>query len=87
MTRGRCTSASLRGRARQPILAGHEVRSASNSFDALEPFHGPCGICGGPDARHRVVDAIASRLRAGESVESVAEDYGLSVEKVREVSA
>ena len=44
-------------------------------LDALGPYRGPCGICGGPDARHRLADAIADRLRAGESAEAVALDY------------
>lgn len=46
-------------------------------LDEYMPPRGPCGICGGPDARHRTVDAIHSRCRAGESPESLAEDYNL----------
>lgn len=45
----------------------------------------PCGICGGPDAEHRVRDAIASRLRAGESERDVARDYRLTVRAVRRI--
>lgn len=44
---------------------------------------GPCACCGTQDARHRVIDAIAERHAAGESVESLTEDYGVSGEAVR----
>jgi hypothetical protein len=37
---------------------------------------GSCAFCGWRDARHRVLDAIVSRLSAGESVRNVADDYG-----------
>lgn len=42
------------------------------------PFNGPCGICGGDDARHRVTDAIVERVNSGEWVEDVARDFGVS---------
>ena len=38
---------------------------------------GPCALCCGGDARHRVIDAIVSRVRAGEDVHAVALDYGV----------
>jgi len=47
------------------------------------PYRGKCGICGGPDARHRVADAIAEQVRAGDSPESVADDFGVEVASVR----
>lgn len=56
-------------------------------IEAAMPPHGPCGLCGGPDARHRVIDAIASRVRAGDSEEDVAADYGYSVEVVDRIVA
>ncbi len=45
------------------------------ALDAIMPFRGPCGFCGGPDARHRIVEAAQENLRAGESPASVAENY------------
>jgi len=44
---------------------------------------GECAFCGFQDAGHRVWDAIAERLEAGESERSVAEDYDLSIQGVR----
>jgi hypothetical protein len=44
-------------------------------LDALMPHQGPCLICGGPDKRHRLWDAIEGRHRTGEAVESIVEDY------------
>ena len=55
-------------------------------LDAVWPPRGPCGICGGPDARHRIFDAIRSPARSGEREEWVAEDYGVTVEDVRLVA-
>jgi hypothetical protein len=42
---------------------------------------GPCLICGvpGADHRHRVLDSIAEYVQAGESRESVADDYRVPV--------
>ena len=48
-------------------------------IDAAIPYSGPCGLCGGPEARHRVLDTIAERVRAGEYLAAVAWDYNLSV--------
>lgn len=31
-------------------------------LDLVGPFRGPCGICGGPDARHRTADVIVERI-------------------------
>jgi len=44
---------------------------------------GPCAFCGHPDAGHRVWDAIAERLEAGEPEHEVADDYGLTIPEVR----
>ena len=44
---------------------------------------GPCAFCGYEDAGHRVWDAIAERLRAGEGERSVAGDYDLTIQGVR----
>lgn len=50
--------------------------------DAAIPYSGPCGLCGGPEARHRVLDASAERVCAGEPVTEVAEDYRVSPDVV-----
>ena len=55
-------------------------------LDKHLPPCGPCAICGGEDARHRMVDAIQDRvLKAGESVKFVAADYGLPLAFVRRI--
>jgi hypothetical protein len=40
---------------------------------------GPCALCGGKYAAHRVVDAQVGRVVAGDSMESVADDYRTDV--------
>lgn len=40
---------------------------------------GPCGICGGLHAAHRMIDAQMERVIAGDHIESVAEDYDTDV--------
>jgi len=54
-------------------------------LDLIGPYCGPCWLCGGPDARHRTWDAIRERLAAGDSAESIAEDYEMDTVTVREV--
>ena len=54
-------------------IAAARLREA---YNLLGPFAGPCLICGNcPDRRHRVADAIAGALSAGEDPALVAEDY------------
>jgi hypothetical protein len=43
---------------------------------------GPCGLCGGPDRRHRVAEAILDRWTAGDTAVELAGDYGLTVADV-----
>ena len=64
-------------------LAAH----ADPALDALWPHHGPCLICGIPGlgARHRVLDAMAGMLAAGEDPEAVAEEFGRTPEAVEAV--
>jgi hypothetical protein len=38
-------------------------------------YHGPCLICGGPDARHRLCGVWRAMHRAGDSVADIARDY------------
>jgi len=62
---------------------------ADPRLDRWFPAVGPCGICGTPglDQRHRVVDAIAGRIAAGEGETDVADDYRLPLEAVLTVMA
>jgi hypothetical protein len=53
----------------------HEALAA---LDRRWPKAGPCWICGGPDKRHRLWDAIVDRLDAGESERSVGNDLSVS---------
>lgn len=72
----------------EPRTHPYGVVIPPNEGDALDrhfPRRGPCMICGvpGEDARHRVIDAIAERIAAGDSEEDTADDYGVTVEAVR----
>lgn len=58
------------------IVALDHDTTAPPWVDDHLPYVGHCGTCGSPDSRHRVLDAIASRLAAGENARSVADDYG-----------
>lgn len=51
-----------------------EVRSA---LALMGPFAGPCAFCGLPDRRHRMLESVAENVRAGDSVHSVALDFGM----------
>lgn len=51
------------------------------------PPRGPCALCGDPEARHRMVDAIRARVRAGESVRFVAKDYEMPEPFIRRICA
>ena len=86
-------------RSRLPARKPHERRVrlalavAAHADPALDAFFArgsvPCGLCGIPGLpqRHRVVDAIAGRLAAGEDSQDVAADYLVSVDAVRAVEA
>jgi hypothetical protein len=60
-------------------------------FDAAYPRRGPCAFCergagahpGRLDARHRLLDAIRSRHRAGDSVEILCRDYDRTEREIR----
>ena len=45
------------------------------NLDRWFPAAGPCGLCGGPDKRHRLGDMLYSRWRAGDSIDSLVRDY------------
>ncbi len=54
------------------------------SLDEAFPSLGPCALCGTEiDARHRVLDAIVGRHTAGDSIESIAEDYNRSPDVIK----
>ena len=82
---GECTAEPSLRRARthkaRVKLALAVTAHADPALDAF-PGLGPvarCGLCGTPGLpqRHRIVDAIAGRLAAGESRHDIAADYGL----------
>jgi len=54
--------------------------------DEHMPPRGPCLLCGGPDARHRVLDAISARIEGGEAAREVADDYGLPIRFVGHIA-
>ena len=54
----------------------------AKDLDKWFPPRGPCGLCGHPDARHRIWDAIIDRP---ESEEELAEDYELPIEAIKAV--
>ena len=68
--------------ARRVRLATALAAHADPLLDALFPHHGACLICGIPGlgARHRVLDAMAGMLAAGEDPEVVAEEFGRTPE-------
>jgi len=44
-----------------------------------------CAFCGHPDARHRVVDTILSRVKAGEDFAVVLDDHGWNLQRYKQV--
>jgi len=54
---------------------------------AAVPYSGPCAFCGGPEARHRVLDTIVERHRTGESASDIAGDYEKPLAIVEDVCA
>ena len=56
-------------------------------LDLLYPFAGPCALCGYHDKRHRLADAVIGGVWAGDSVESTAEDYGVSADAINALVA
>jgi hypothetical protein len=66
------------------VLAAH----ADPALDEFFPHHGPCLLCGveGLGARHRVIDAIAGSLAAGDDPEALAMDYARPLEAMQAVA-
>lgn len=69
-------------------LARWLAANADPVLDAFFPKRGQCQLCGQPglDQRHRVVDAIADRLDAGEPADEVAAGYDLPLRAVAVVA-
>lgn len=63
------------------------VSTYSPAVEAAFPRLGVCAFCGADDQRHRVIDAIAERFRAGESAAEIAEDYGIDAALVPVIAA
>lgn len=60
-----------------------DVMTADHDAAALAAVghaRGPCGLCGGRDARHRITDALADRFLAGDTAADLAMDYGIEPE-------
>jgi hypothetical protein len=54
----------------------------------LGPHRGPCGLCGAPDARHRVADeALVGPFLAGDDLPLLAYDNDLDQAAVAEIVA
>lgn len=66
---------------------GSVVLDLDDCYDAGKwwPHRGPCACCGGRDARHREWDAIRDRHSAGDTIESLAGDYGVPEAAIRAV--
>ena len=69
----------------QPDPLSPAALDVSEPVDRWFPRLGPCGLCGvpGADQRHRVIEAIADAVNAGDGEEDVAADYEVPVEAVR----
>lgn len=51
------------------------ARRLRHHLTLLGTVQSPCGMCGHPDQRHRVAEAIAERVAAGEDAQAVWRDY------------
>jgi hypothetical protein len=68
-------------------LGQSEASTYSPAVEAAFPRRGVCAFCGLDDQRHRVIDAIAERFRAGEDEDQIAEDYGIDPALVPVIAA
>ena len=69
-------------------LADRKAAYADPALDAFFPMTSPCGLCGsGLPQRHRMVDAIAGALEAGETEQDVAEELRVPLGAVKAVMA
>ena len=68
--------------------ADRKAAHADPALDAFFPMTTPCGLCGsGLPQRHRMVDAIAGALEAGETEQDVMDELGVSLDAVMAVTA
>lgn len=58
------------------------MHSTTPTIDRYFPYRGPCILCGGPDARHRLFDALWGFYQAGDSVEVLADEYEYPVKVI-----
>jgi len=56
-------------------------------LERLRPPYGPCGICGGPDARHRMWDAMEGQSRTSDGITGTAIDLCVTKSEIRAVRA
>ena len=56
----------------------------SKFYDLVGPFRGECGICGAPDARHRLFEAVRD-AQQDQSAFEVAHEYDQTTEQVEAV--
>jgi hypothetical protein len=59
----------------------------NSAIDRYFKPRGRCGVCGGPDARHRIIDAIAEQLAAGMYPEDIATELAVPLKGVYAVLA
>lgn len=55
------------------------MRPFTSTARASITTQGPCLMCGGLYARHRVIDTQMEMVSAGDSIEAVAAEYGTTV--------
>lgn len=49
--------------------------SFADIIDEWRPYNGPCGLCGYWDQRHRMIECIRGRIKAGDKIKDLAEEY------------
>lgn len=78
LRRRRVTTAA--DRKRQAQIAATLAEQINQHLKPAGPTS-PCGFCGDTTLgqRHRVIDAIAEQIRAGEHPDTVADDYGITL--------
>lgn len=54
-------------------------------FDDYFPPRGKCAFCKHKDARHRFIDSIQGRHKAGDSIKSLSEDFDLPQQIIKEI--
>lgn len=52
-------------------------------IDQWRGYNGSCGLCGYWDERHRMIEAVRGRIKAGETVADLARDYSIDKRTIR----